>query len=154
MSLRGQRANHVRRAQAANASDLCMKGKSLPSADHFARVHWLRWAVLAAVALAFFWAALSNDVYNLTSPPALSWHVVLRKLYSVIAFAVVGGVFVWASGASLRQSALAIGSYSGVIEIGQHFTYGHETLFWNAIDVVCGALGGALGALIPWVRVK
>jgi hypothetical protein len=131
-----------------------MKGKSLSSADDLPGVHWLRWVVFAAIALAFFWAALSNDVYNLTSPPALSWHVLLRKLYSVIAFAVVGGAFAWASGASVRQSAVVIGAYSAAIEIGQHFTYGHEPLYWNAIDVVCGALGGALGALIPWVRVK
>jgi hypothetical protein len=110
--------------------------------------------VFAVVALAFFGAALSNEVYNLTSPPAFLWHVLLRKLYSIVAFALVGGIYVWASGASVRQSAISIAAYSGAIELGQHLTYGHEPLYWNAIDVLCGALGGALGALIPWVRVK
>lgn len=113
-----------------------------------------RWLLFAAIAVGFFVAALSNDVYNLTSPPAFSLHVLLRKLYSVVAFALVGGAYVWASGASWRRTALSIAAYSGAIEIAQHFTYGREELIWNAIDVVCGGLGGALGALIPWVREK
>jgi hypothetical protein len=113
-----------------------------------------RWLTFAAVAAGFFFIALSNEVYNLTSPPTLSWHVLLRKALSIVAFAVVGGAFVWASGASLRRSALVIALYSGAIEIAQHFVDGPEPYVFNAVDVLCGALGGALGALIPWVRVK
>ena len=114
----------------------------------------LRWTVFALVAATLFWAALSNDVYNLTSPPAFGLHVLLRKSYSIVAFAVVGVALIWASKASLRTTAVAIAIYSGLIEIGQHILYGHEPLFWNAIDVACGAVGGALAGANPWIRVR
>ncbi len=105
------------------------------------------------LAVGFFAIALNGDIYNLTSPPALSWHILLRKSYSIIAFALVGGAFVWASGASLLVSALVIALYSAGIELGQHFTYGKEPFLWNVIDVICGGIGGALGTVIPWARV-
>lgn len=113
----------------------------------------LRWLVFAVLAVGFFVIALNGDVYNITSPPALSWHVLLRKSYSIVAFALVGGSFVWASGATLLVSTLVVALYSAGIELGQHFTYGKEPFLWNAIDVVCGGIGGAIGAVIPWVRV-
>jgi hypothetical protein len=117
-------------------------------------VHTWRWVAFAAVAVALFLIALNGDIYNLTSPPALTFHVLLRKSYSIVAFALVGGALVWASGASLRTAAIAIAIYSGAIEVAQHFTYGKEPFSWNVIDVICGAIGGALGALIPGVRAK
>jgi hypothetical protein len=113
-----------------------------------------RWATLTVLAVAFFLIAINGDIYNLTSPPAFTWHVLLRKIYSIAAFALVGGVFIWASGASLRTTAIVVALYSGAIEIGQHITVGHEPLYWNVIDVFCGALGGALAAFIPWFRAK
>jgi hypothetical protein len=113
-----------------------------------------RWVAFAAIGTAFFLIALNGDLYNLTSPPALSFHVLLRKSYSIVAFALVGGAFVWASGASLRTAAIIVAIYSGAIEIAQHFTYGKEPFSWNVIDVICGAIGGALGALIPGLRAK
>ncbi len=112
-----------------------------------------RWLVFGVLAVGFFAIALNGDVYNLTSPPALSWHILLRKSYSIVAFALVGGAFVWASGGSLLTSTLVVALYSAGIELGQHFTYGKEPFSWNVIDVMCGALGGALGAIIPWARV-
>jgi hypothetical protein len=114
-----------------------------------------RWLLFAVLAIGFFITALSNDVYNATSPPTLSWHVLLRKSYSIVAFAMVGAAYVWASGASLRRSALVIALYSGAIEIGQHFfSNPNEPRLWNAIDVACGAIGGALGKLILAIRVR
>ncbi len=99
--------------------------------------------------------ALSNDVYNLMSPPALTWHIVLRKAESIVAFALVGGAYVWASGASLRSAAMFVAVYSGAIEIAQYYlSHSKEGLAWNAVDVVCGGVGGALGAIIPGVRVR
>ncbi len=113
-----------------------------------------RWLLFAVLAVGFFIAALSNDVYNATSPATLSWHVVLRKSYSIVAFAIVGASFIWASGASLRTSTFVVAAYSGCIEIGQHFTNGHEPYYWNVFDIICGALGGALAGLIPAVRAR
>jgi hypothetical protein len=117
-------------------------------------VYARRWGIFAIVAIGFFVIALNGDVYNLTSPPALDWHVLLRKSYSIVAFAIVGAAFVRASGAALRTAAIVVAAYSGGIEIGQHFTYGREPFLWNIIDVICGAIGGGLGALIPGVRAK
>ena len=102
----------------------------------------------------FFVIALNGEIYNLTSPPALSWHVLLRKSYSLVAFGLVGATFVRASGASLTTSAIVVALYSGAIEIAQHLNGSHEPLSWNVIDVICGAVGGALGALSPGVRAK
>ncbi len=113
-----------------------------------------RWLLFAVIAIGFFFTALSNDVYNATSPPTLSWHVLLRKSYSIVAFAIVGLSYIWASGASLRTSAVVVAIYSGCIEVGQHVTNGHEPFYWNVIDVVCGAIGGALAGLIPGVRAR
>jgi hypothetical protein len=106
-------------------------------------VQAVRWSLFVIVAVGFFLTALSGDVYNLTSPATLTWHVALRKFYSIVA------------GASLRTSALVVAVYSGAIEIGQHlFTDPNEPLGWNIFDVGCGAVGGALAGLIPWVRAK
>ncbi len=105
-----------------------------------------------AVAAVLFVAALSSDLYNATSPPQLSWHVVLRKVYSIVAFTLVGYLFERAAaerGYATRAFAatLAVAVYSGAIEVGQFFAGSHEGLVWNAIDVVCGAVGGAIGTL-------
>ncbi len=113
-----------------------------------------RWLIFWVLAIGFFALALSNDVYNVTSPPAFSWHVLLRKFYSIVAFTIVGAAYVRASGASVLRASVAIALYSGAIEIGQHVTNGREPLIWNGVDVICGGVGGALGALTPWVRAK
>ncbi len=113
-----------------------------------------RWIIFAVAAIGFFIIALNGEIYNLTSPPSLSWHVVLRKSYSIVAFALVGAAYTWASGASIVTTALVVAFYSGLIEVGQKVTYHHEPLLWNAIDVVFGAVGGALGPLIPGTRAK
>jgi hypothetical protein len=110
-----------------------------------------RWAVVLVIASAFFAIALSDAVYELTSPAALSWHVLLRKTYSIGAFAIVGALLTWALPARARHPlrvAAVIAAYSGLIEIGQRLGGGHEGLYWNAIDVICGAIGGYLGARI------
>jgi hypothetical protein len=108
----------------------------------------LRWVAFILVASAFFAIALSDIVYELTSPYALSWHVLLRKTYSIGAFTIVGTLLQWALPARVRgpfQAAGAIAVYSGLIEIAQWLAGGREGLMWNAIDVACGALGGSLG---------
>jgi hypothetical protein len=67
--------------------------------------------VAAALAAALFWAATSNEVYDLTSPSVLSFHVLLRKAYSIAAFALVGFTADKALGPSAKaalRAALAV----------------------------------------------
>lgn len=103
-----------------------------------------------AAALTFFAVALNTDIYNETSPPSLAWHVLLRKIYSVGAFALLGFLFTNLVHAcrrkiSIMQAAAAVGAYSACIEVGQAYAGSHEGLAWNAFDTACGALGGAIG---------
>ena len=91
---------------------------------------------------------MSGDVYDITSPPEIAWHVWLRKIYSIGAFALVGGCYAFARRrVTLMDAALLVALYSGLIEIGQWFV-GDEPLGWNLFDVGCGFVGGALGALV------
>jgi hypothetical protein len=107
------------------------------------------------------WAALSRRVYTGTLPQRLIEHVfgendtagamvALRKLYSVAAFAVLGFVVDRALPATRRpalRAALIVGAVSALIEIAQKLHHAPEGPLSNAIDILCGALGGYLGAL-------
>jgi hypothetical protein len=113
-----------------------------------ARRVWI--AVAVAVAAALFWAATSNEVYDLTSPGELSFHIVLRKTYSIVAFAVVGFTADKALGPSTRaalRAALVVAAYSAAIEVVQAARGSHEGAVWNAVDILCGAAGGWLGVV-------
>lgn len=99
-----------------------------------------------------FLSALSTDLYNVTSPPDFVPHVILRKVYSVGAFALVVYLVGRASAQrgkpiSVRMAIVIGAAYSGAIEIGQYFSGSVEGLGWNAFDVACGAIGGLLAAL-------
>jgi hypothetical protein len=111
-----------------------------------------RWIVISiVVAAVLFWVATSNPMYELTSPFELSWHVTLRKAYSIGAFALVGFTTGKALGPSARPvlRAIFVGAvYSGAIEIAQAWQGSDEGLTWNAIDVLCGAVGGWVGAMV------
>lgn len=107
------------------------------------------------VAAALFWAATSNEVYDITSPPVLTFHVVLRKAYSIAAFALVGFTADKALGPSANaalRGALLVAAYSGAIEAVQAMRQSHEGLGWNAADVLCGAAGGWLGVVARRIR--
>jgi hypothetical protein len=117
------------------------------------------WTIATAVVAAiFFAAAISHAVYELTSPVALSWHVLLRKCYSVAAFSLVGYLLRRAlaergSRANVAATcAIAVAAYSAAIELGQYLHGSHEGLGWNAFDTCCGALGGALATADTLVR--
>jgi len=118
----------------------------------------VRWLVFLVIAGGFFAVALSNDAYNLTSPPGLTYHVLLRKCYSIGAVALVGAPLLWEwrpRRHEVIRPAAAVEIYSARIEAGLKVTDGHEPLLWNAVDVACGALGGGLAATVtPWRRVK
>jgi hypothetical protein len=113
-----------------------------------------------AASLTFFAVALNANIYNETSPPSFAWHVLLRKLYSVGAFTLIGFLFTNSLRACKRrtsfiQTAAVIGAYSACIEIGQAHAGSHEGLAWNAFDIGCGALGGAIGYHGDlWLRMK
>lgn len=75
---------------------------------------------------------------------------VLRKLYSIVAFSIVGFFAAplvprWRR---ILVDALLIAAFSGVIEIAQAVTGADEGYLSNAFDVGCGAIGGAVGAAI------
>jgi VanZ family protein len=118
-----------------------------------ARRVWI--AVAVVVAAALFWAAISNEVYDLTSPGRLSWHVVLRKAYSIAAFALVGFTADKALGPSARaatRGAVLVAAYSAAIEIAQAAHGSKEGVAWNVVDVLCGAAGGWLGVVAGRIK--
>jgi len=114
-----------------------------------------RWTIAAVVvALAFLALAISHSVYDLTSPAWLSWHIVLRKAYSIVAFAIVAFFVRMAARerggtASIAGVALTLAAYSAAIELGQYLHGSREGLSWNAVDVVCGAIGGLVACAVP-----
>ena len=114
---------------------------------------WIGPALLVAAAL--FWAAISNEVYDLTSPPTFSFHVVLRKAYSIAAFALVGLMADKALGPATRaplRGAVLVAAYSAAIELAQAARGSHEGIPWNVVDVFCGAVGGWLGVIAGRIR--
>lgn len=113
---------------------------------------WLWWAATAIVAAALLLLSLSDTVYELTSPPG-PLQILLRKTYSVGAFALVGYLYArsWQASGRVRgwlYLALSIAGYSALIEIVQAIDQSHEGLAWNAVDVACGFIGGALAGWI------
>jgi hypothetical protein len=122
-----------------------------------------RWTVAAiVVAILMYAAACSDEVYDLTSPPGFEWHILLRKAYSVVAFALVGYLLRRAliENGRLRIALTciaAIAAYSALIEVGQFVLGSKEGLAWNAVDTACGALGGAIAVgdrLFPALRLR
>jgi hypothetical protein len=115
------------------------------------------WTVAATVvALALLAVAVSHSVYDITSPVWLSWHVVLRKIYSIVAFALVGvcvrkALVENGIGHLVASCICGVGAYSALIEVLQFFYGSHEGLGWNAFDTSCGALGGALATIDLWL---
>lgn len=79
--------------------------------------------------------------------------LLVRKFDSVIAFAIVG-VFIALAKRRLRSrdriltAALWVGGLSTIIEILQRFVGSTESFGSNLFDIACGAIGGAIGALI------
>ena len=82
----------------------------------------------------------------------LSFHVAVRKIYSVIAFALLAFLLRRAAGWRRRRLWLTAGYlalYSAAIEVGQYFTISvYEGLGSNLFDVLCGALGGLIGGAV------
>lgn len=105
--------------------------------------------VLALVCVAFFAASLSRHLYEITSPGDIAHHVVLRKLYSIVAFTFVGAlVSKIRRHPTLLNAVLSVAAFSALIEIAQRLHGSHESLASNFFDIGCGAVGGLFGYLI------
>jgi hypothetical protein len=113
--------------------------------------------VAAAAAAGFFALALSDVVYDFTSPGSWPTHVVVRKLYSLACFVVLGYLFSRVVPRmppllSGMRAAVIVAMYSAAVEIGQRLTGSRESLKWNAVDVALGFIGGAIGGALASVR--
>jgi hypothetical protein len=108
-------------------------------------------SALLAAAIILYAVALSNQAYEATSPGWLPWHVLLRKTYSIGAFALIGFLLKRSRLRGLESvaaGAVVVGLYSTAIEIGQYVEGVREGLASSAFDVFCGIIGGALGAFV------
>jgi hypothetical protein len=77
--------------------------------------------------------------------------VVLRKLYSIAAFTLIGFVVHMALPHARRpalRAALIVAAVSALIEVAQKLHHAHEGLASNAFDVLCGAFGGWLAVTL------
>ena len=111
------------------------------------------WRVLTAVAAVTLYAiAVSDTAYELTSPASLSHHVLLRKVYALVAFTVLGWLLAKARlprAAGLAAGGMAIALYSCAVEIGQiAIDHSPETFAQHGFDVASGLFGGMLGAVV------
>ncbi len=73
----------------------------------------------------------------------------LRKLYSIVAFTLIGIVVDRALPPTRRATlyaALVVGAFSAAIEVAQKLGGASEGLLSNGIDVMCGVAGGWLGS--------
>lgn len=103
-----------------------------------------RWCALAAAGVLFV-LALDGRFYGLTDPlTSPTGSIVLRKIESIVAFALIGGL----ATSSPRAGALLLALFSGAIELGQEATGSPESLRVHAFDVACGAVGGFIGSLL------
>ena len=122
----------------------------MASLSHERNVPMKRWTIAAlAAATALYVIACSDEIYKLTSPPAFSWHVALRKAYSVVAFALVGylerrALLERGRTRVARDCIVGVALYSAFIEVGQFVLGSKEGFGWNVFDTFCGALGGAI----------
>lgn len=125
----------------------------------------LLFGLLAAAAAAVFYGiAVDSDVYapgsatlrhHVDLPAGITWGVLLRKFYSVIAFTLVGFCAspLFERRRRIPGATLLVAFFSTLIEIGQKLTAGStEDLASNVFDVACGAFGGLIGAWL-WNRI-
>lgn len=86
--------------------------------------------------------------HRLPRAARVSPRVLLRKLYSIIAFAVVGffAAPLLPRPSRLRWDTALIAGFSLLIEIAQKAIGSHEGYASNLFDIGCGAVGGVIGA--------
>jgi glycopeptide antibiotics resistance protein len=111
---------------------------------------WRAFTIVSAVIL--YAVSVSGRAYNLTTPITLPHHELLRKIYALLAFALLGFALERSNvrrAQGVLAAGIALSIYSYAIELGQiFFTHSTETFAEHTFDVVSGLAGGALGALI------
>ena len=112
----------------------------------------MTWRVCNGIAaIALYVIAVNNAAYEATTPVGDPHHTLLRKIYALGAFALLGVLLERSHWPRLRgtlAAALTIGAYSWAIEFGQIVVdHVHETFAQHGFDVLSGVAGGALGAL-------
>ena len=113
---------------------------------------WWTLAIVAGSILCY--AAVDNGVYTATTPTTMSYYVVVRKLYSIIAFGLVGYIVARALIASGKRATIPvvggiIAAYSTLIEVLQYYLDPPpEGLPSNAFDIACGFVGGMLAIVV------
>jgi hypothetical protein len=111
----------------------------------------VRLTIFVVVAAVVYVAGVSNEVYTIASPPALGLHTVIRKVESIVAFAVVALAMAWWLGKRPHLATyLVTGTalYSALIEIGQRVSGSHERLAESLFDVFCGLVAGYIVAAL------
>jgi len=118
----------------------------------------------AAAAGVFFAVAVDRDFYapgsrlfadrvNVAVPLG---GLILRKLYGIAAFTIVGFFAAALLDAKRRilGCALLVAAFSACIEVAQKFDGSPEGPLSNAFDIACGAAGGVAGAALwtAWLR--
>jgi hypothetical protein len=109
--------------------------------------------VIAGAAFAVLYViAVSGEAYRATTPTDLPHHILLRKVYALVAFTLLGALLERASVPKLRgmtAAGIVVAVYSYAIELGQIFIkHVNETFAEHGFDVASGLVGGALGAFI------
>lgn len=117
------------------------------------RVGTTTWRFLAIVcAIVLYGIAISNRAYELTTPAAIPFHVILRKTYALGAFTLLGFLFEKSAVPRARGaawSAAIVGLYSTAIELGQtYISLSTEPMGEHLFDIASGVVGGALGSWI------
>jgi hypothetical protein len=111
---------------------------------------WIAGGLLCAALL--YWIAVSNTAYELTSPSLLLHHTILRKLYALGAFTLLGYLVEkspFGRRRDILKAALVVGFFSIAIEIGQYlFSGARERWLIHAFDIASGIGGGAFGACL------
>jgi hypothetical protein len=96
--------------------------------------------------------SVSGRAYNLTSPVTMPQHELARKIYALLAFALLGFVLERSNFRRVHgvmAGAITIAIYSYAIEIGQIvIKHSTETFAEHSFDVASGLAGGALGAFV------
>ncbi len=96
-------------------------------------------------------AHASVAVFGEDDTSAFGVAIALRKIYSVVAFSVVGVLVALASRrrVRVRNAVVGVALLSVAIEVLQKVvSHSSESFGSNVFDVLCGALGGFIGAKI------